>query len=85
MKVVVLKSKLSNILLYCVLDFSYHAIDKYKVILVMFSLVFNCLKRTNGCFLYPRMCPLYLNTLYLHQEWVLSTEAAMFFFYSSPN
>ena len=25
------------------------------------------------------MGPLYLNTLYLHQEQVLSTEAAMFF------
>ena len=39
----------------------------------MFSL--NC---TNCCFLY-REGPLYLNTLYLHQEQVLSTEAAMFF------
>ena len=33
----------------------------------------------DGGFLYPKMSPLYINTLYLHQEWVLSVEATMFF------
>ena len=36
---------------------------EYKIILVMFSLVFNLNCRNN--FLYPRMGPLYLNTLHL--------------------
>ena len=33
----------------------------------------------NCCFLYPRIGPLYLNTLYLHQVWALSMQAAMVF------
>ena len=46
-------------------------------------LVLNWLE-TNCCFLYPKMRHLYLTTLYLHilylhQEQVLSTEAARFF------
>ena len=32
----------------------------------------------NRCFLYPRMGPSYLYTLYSHQKWVLFMEAAMF-------
>ena len=33
----------------------------------------------NCSFINPRMDPLYLNTFYLYWEWILSTEAAMFF------
>ena len=51
-----------------------------KIILVIFNHI-NC---TNCNFLYPRMSPVYLNTLYLHLERVLSMEAAMFF-YSRPD
>ena len=40
--------------------------------------MFNHINCTNCCFLYPKMAPLYLNTLYLHQERVLSMEATIF-------
>ena len=43
---------------------------------ILYKIILNC---TNCCFLQPRMSPLYLNTLYLHLEQVLSTEATMFF------
>ena len=39
-------------------------------------------KLYNRCFLYTRMGPLYLNTLYLHREGVLSVEATMFVFFT---
>ena len=48
---------------------------EYKIILAMFSLVCFILIIIKVCFFYP----LYLNTLYLHWEWALSTRPTMSF------
>ena len=53
--------------------------QKLNIILVILLLVCNNLNCTNCCILYPRISPLYLNTLYLPREQVLSMEATMFF------
>ena len=57
---------------------------EYEIILVIFFTSVLHLNYTHCCFLYPRMGPLYLNSLYLHWERVLSTEATIVF-YSSPD
>ena len=48
--------------------------QKYDI--VMFSHSVFHLNGTNCCSLYPKMGPVYLNTLYLHRERILSTGAA---------
>ena len=52
-----------------------HQHNKHPLFWLLLQIIQSC---KNCNFLYPRMGPLYLNTLYLYQEQVLSTEAAEF-------